>query len=63
MRLPDFLKDPELNELRERMGATDLGTFRLVFGLFYQLWIVSSSHITHPIVMSARRLYLLLTQV
>jgi hypothetical protein len=29
MRLPDFLKDPELNELRERMGATDLGTFRL----------------------------------
>jgi hypothetical protein len=29
MKLPDFLKDPELNDLRERMGATDLGTFRL----------------------------------
>lgn len=29
MKLPDFLKDPDLNELRERMGATDLGTFRL----------------------------------
>jgi hypothetical protein len=29
MRLPDFLKDPALNELRARMGAAELGTFRL----------------------------------
>jgi hypothetical protein len=29
MKLPDFLRDPALNELRERMGAAELGTFRL----------------------------------
>ncbi len=29
MKLPDFLRDPALNELRERMGATELGSFRL----------------------------------
>jgi hypothetical protein len=29
MKLPDFLRDPGLNELRERMGAAELGTFRL----------------------------------
>ncbi len=29
MRLPDFLKDPELNDLRSRMGTDELGTFRL----------------------------------
>ena len=29
MKLPDFLKDPDLNELRRRMGADDLGAFRL----------------------------------
>ena len=29
MKLPDFLKDPDLNELRERMGAAVLGNFRL----------------------------------
>jgi len=29
MKLPDFLKDPDLNELRERMGARTLGSFRL----------------------------------
>jgi hypothetical protein len=29
MKLPDFLKDPDLNDLRARMGAVELGTFRL----------------------------------
>ena len=29
MKLPDFLKDPDLNELRRRMGAEELGAFRL----------------------------------
>jgi hypothetical protein len=29
VKLPDFLRDPALNELRERMGATELGSFRL----------------------------------
>ncbi|HMD74175.1 MAG TPA: hypothetical protein VKG05_09970 [Steroidobacteraceae bacterium] len=29
MKLPDFLKDPDLNELRRRMGADELGAFRL----------------------------------
>jgi hypothetical protein len=29
MKLPDFLKDPQLNELRRRMGAAELGAFRL----------------------------------
>ncbi|MGA2777829.1 MAG: hypothetical protein ABSF94_09730 [Steroidobacteraceae bacterium] len=29
MKLPDFLKDADLNELRQRMGASELGTFRL----------------------------------
>ncbi len=29
MKLPDFLKDPALNDLRERMGAAALGSFRL----------------------------------
>jgi hypothetical protein len=29
MHLPDFLKDPDLNELRARMGTQELGTFRL----------------------------------
>ncbi len=29
MKLPDFLRDAGLNDLRERMGAADLGTFRL----------------------------------
>src|SRR5271165_3863703 len=29
MKLPDFLKDPDLNELRRRMGASELGAFRL----------------------------------
>jgi hypothetical protein len=29
MKLPDFLRDPALNALRERMGATELGGFRL----------------------------------
>ncbi len=34
MKLPDFLKDPELNELRRRMGAEELGTFRLSINPF-----------------------------
>jgi hypothetical protein len=29
VKLPDFLKDPDLNELRRRMGASELGAFRL----------------------------------
>jgi hypothetical protein len=29
VKLPDFLKDPALNDLRERMGAASLGSFRL----------------------------------
>jgi hypothetical protein len=29
MKLPNFLQDPDLNELRRRMGATELGSFRL----------------------------------
>jgi hypothetical protein len=29
VKLPDFLKDPGLNDLRERMGASALGSFRL----------------------------------
>jgi hypothetical protein len=29
MRLPDFLKDSELNDLRSRMGTEELGTFKL----------------------------------
>jgi hypothetical protein len=29
MKLPNFLKDPDLNELRRRMGAQELGAFRL----------------------------------
>jgi hypothetical protein len=29
MKLPNFLKDPDLNELRRRMGAQELGSFRL----------------------------------
>lgn len=29
MKLPNFLNDPELNELRASMGATELGMFRL----------------------------------
>lgn len=34
MQLPNFLKDPELNRLREQMGATDLGSFRLAFNVY-----------------------------
>ncbi len=34
MQLPDFLKDPELNALRERMGAAELGSFRLAFNVY-----------------------------
>lgn len=29
MRLPNFLDDPDLNALRARMGAVELGSFRL----------------------------------
>jgi hypothetical protein len=29
VKLPDFLKDPDLNALRERMGGAALGSFRL----------------------------------
>jgi len=29
MKLPNFLDDPELNQLRAQMGAKELGTFRL----------------------------------
>jgi hypothetical protein len=30
MKLPNFLEDPDLNELRARMGATELGAYRLL---------------------------------
>ncbi len=29
MKLPNFLEDPELNDLRQQMGARELGSFRL----------------------------------
>jgi hypothetical protein len=34
MRLPNFLKDPDLNSLREQMGTADLGAFRLAFNVY-----------------------------
>jgi hypothetical protein len=34
MQLPNFLKDPDLNALREQMGATELGSFRLAFNVY-----------------------------
>jgi hypothetical protein len=34
MQLPNFLKDPGLNALREQMGAADLGSFRLAFNVY-----------------------------
>lgn len=34
MQLPNFLKDPDLNSLRDQMGATELGSFRLAFNVY-----------------------------
>ena len=34
MQLPNFLKDPDLNALREQMGAAELGSFRLAFNVY-----------------------------
>jgi hypothetical protein len=34
MQLPNFLKDPDLNALRDQMGATELGSFRLAFNVY-----------------------------
>jgi hypothetical protein len=34
MRLPNFLDDPQLNELRARMGAAELGSFRLLVNAY-----------------------------
>jgi len=34
MQLPNFLKDRGLNALRDQMGATELGSFRLAFNVY-----------------------------